>query len=449
MNDRSKLSRRAVLRGIGAAICLPFLDVFGAAADRASGPASRKTRLAYLYFPNGAAEGTWSPRRTGNRGELLELSEWMKPLEPFKRDIIIPGNMWTPRGNGHGAGTATWLTGGSYDSKAIDAGGISVDQLAAKHVGQETLLPSLELSLRGEGFFSGNLPRNTISWTSDTTPASREVEPRVVFDRMFRRAGGGVDRSVLDLVLGQARSLRPKLGPADRRKVDEYLDSVRSVERRIGFAEQQSRRVRADGGLNDSLTRPPPGIPTNHEEYVRLMLDLMALALWSGATRISTFMLDHGQSNRYLNFVDGVKGTWHALSHYKDISGKTEDDDGKTSWKSVGSKKEMYSAVNRWHHRQVAYLLGRMKEMDDGDGSLLDNSVIVYGSSLADGHEHEADNLPLLVAGRGGGTIKPGRFVRYEKKTTLSNLHLSMLVRLGIRLERFGDSTGLMTELEG
>ncbi len=450
MNENWRISRRTMLRGVGAAMALPFLDVMEAVGSVAPPASSRPVRLAYLYIPNGTPDGSWAPKRATRRGTLMRLNRWMRPLEPFKRDIIVPTNMWTPRGNGHGAGTATWLTGGGYDSKRIDAGGVSADQIAARHVGRDTLLPSLELSVRGEGFFSNDLARNTISWAASDRPASREVDPRAVFDRMFRRPGeGAVDRSVLDIVLGHARGLRGRVSASDRRKVDEYLESVRAIERRLDFADSRSREAVRAGELTDSLIRPRPGIPTDHREYVRLMLDMMVLAFWSDATRVCTFMLDHGQSNRYFNFIPGVRGTWHALSHYRDISGKTEDDDGKTSWDSVESKRDMYSAVTMWHTEQVAYLLGRLRQIDDGDGTLLDNSMIVYGSSLADGHEHDSRDLPLLVGGRAGGAFKPGRVVRFSRPTSMSRLHLTLLQRAGADVREFGGATEPLNELGG
>ena len=444
------LSRRTLLRAVGAALSLPFLESF---VPRAANAANRKTdsklKLAYLYFPNGVAEGTWQPEEVAEDGRILKLNKWMSPLESLKENLIIPKNVWTPRGNGHGAGTATWLTGGRYDGKRIDAGGISVDQLAARHIGGETPLPTLQLSLEGEGYFSNNLPRNTISWTKTGTPTSRETSPRMVYDRMFRRADEGMaDRSVLDLVSQEARRLKRRVNAHDRRKVDEYLESVRAVEKRIEFAERQARKADAEA-FPYAIRRPELGIPTDHGEYMRTMMDLMVMAFWSGATRICTFMLDHGQSNRYFKFVNGVQGTWHALSHYKDISGKTEDDDGKTSWASRTSKRDMYSAVNKWHHEQVAYLLNRMKQVEDDGASLLDNAMIVYGSSLSDGHEHGEEDLPLIIAGGGAGAIKPGRALQYEDNTSMSNLHLFALHHLGTPVEKFGESTEMMTELKG
>ena len=375
----------------------------------------------------------------------------MSPFEAFTNDIVIPKNMWTPRGNGHGAGTATWLTGAGFDGRRLDVGGASADQIAAQAIGSQTLLPSIELSTRGEGFFSGSLNRNSISWSDGRTPMPRDTEPRVVFDRMFRRGTSNAsDRSILDAVLEDARSMRHHVSLDDQRKIEEYLESVRSIERRIEFADRNSARAAKNKELTRSLVRPPAGVPTDHREYMRLMFDVMTLAFWADATRVCTFMLDHGQSNRYFNFIDGVQGTWHALSHWKDASGKTEDDDGMTSWSSVREKRDMYNTVAKWHHEQVAYFLGRLKSITEPNGgTLLDNSMIMYGSNLADGHAHAEKNLPILLAGGGGGTIKAGRYIRNRRPTSMSNVHLAMLQRLGVDVREFGESDTPMSELAG
>ncbi len=437
------ISRRTVLRGLGATVALPFLDIMkplALAAQAVAPMADPVKRLAYIYFPNGIPRGTWYPEAVTADGRLVKLNEWMSPLEPFKQDILIPSNLWTPEGNGHVDGPPTWLTGRSYRSRAVDAGGVSADQLAARHLGDETLLPSLELSLQGEGFFSNSLPRNAISWSAPDRPMTREIEPRAVFDRMFRPpSGGATDRSVMDAVLADARSLQSYTSKADRYRLDEYFESIRALERRIEFSEARSGQMRSDGALTDTMMTPTPGIPADHQSYVRLMLDLMVAAFQSDATRVATFMLDHGQSNRYFDFIPEVRGTWHALSHYQNASGKTEDDDGVTTWESVESKREMYAEVIRWHHAQVAYLLGRMKSIvEPNGGSLLDNSMVVYGASLGDGNEHDANDLPTLVAGRGGGTITPGRFIEHSEPTDLSGLHLGMLQRMGVPIDEFG-----------
>ena len=442
----NNVSRRAVLRAIGATVALPLLDVIPQRTITATTSGVR--RLAYLYFPNGIARGSWHPVKTDDAGRLLKLNDWMSPLEPFKDDLLIPKNIWTPLGNGHVGGTPTWLTGLDYNRQAINAGGTSADQIAARHFRNETLLPSLELSLKGEGFFSNSLSRNSISWGDADRPLPREVEPRAVFDRMFRPPSGGAsDRSVMDLVLSEAKDLRRTTSQADSYRLDEYFESIRALERRIEFSEQQSRTMGKDKALTDTLMTPEPGIPSDHEEYVRLMMDLMVVAFQSDATRVITFMLDHGQSNRYFNFIPNVSGTWHALSHYKNASGKTEDDDGVTSWSSPEEKQRMYSEVIRWHHRQVAYLLERMKSVREPDGrTLLDNATVLYGATLGDGNEHDPHDLPTLVAGRGGDTIRSGSVLEFSEPTDLSHLHLALLQSAGVPIARFANSA---SPLEG
>ena len=436
-----RVSRRTMLKGVGAAISLPLLDIMSAPTLAATSTTEKPiNRVAYIYFPNGVADGTWQPERTGQGGELLKLNRWMEPLEAHKEHLIIAQNMWTPRGNGHGAGTATWLTGGEYDERRVDAGGISADQIIAREVGQQTLIPSLELSIKGEGYFTGNLPRNSISWRDPRTPLSREVEPRSVFDLMFRTSDvQGVDKSVVDLAMESAKQLQRLGSHEDRRKIDEYLQSIRGVEKRLKFADSRTRQIIRANELTDTLTRPQEGIPSDHGEYMRLMMDMMVLAFWADATRVCTLMMDHGQSNRYFNFIPECKGTWHALSHYRDISGRTEDDDGKTSWTSVKSKRAMYSRVTQWHHAQFAYLLSQLKEVKESDGrSLLDNSTICYGSSISDGNEHGERNLPIVVAGGGGGTIRSGRLLKSRRAMSISKLHLAMIRSAGVDQKRFG-----------
>ena len=434
------ISRRTMLRGLGAAVSLPLLDVMSVPSLRAADDGRPPMRLAYLYIPNGVAEGAWQPQEVDDRGRLVKLNRWMSSLEPYRDDLTVFRNLWTPRGNGHIAGTATWLTGGFFDGEKLDAGGASVDQIAARHFQGQTLLPSLELSSRGEGMFTSSLPRNSISWVDAVTPAPRDTEPRAVFDRMFRAGQSGLgSRSVTDLVLEDAKRLKRRVSGDDQKTIAEYLDSVHAIEKRIAFAEKHQLRASQTPGLLDSLVRPNQGVPDDHGEYIRTMLDMIALAFWADATRVCTFMMDHGQSNRYFNFIDGVNGTWHALSHWKNISGTTEDDDGKTSWSSRDEKRMMYNRVTHWHTEQTAYLLGRLKSIKNQHGSLLDQTMVVYGSSLSDGHEHAEKNLPVLLAG-GGSTITQGRRLGDRNDTSMSDLHLAMLQHLGIPMEQFAES---------
>ncbi len=446
MNIRTRrISRRTVLRGAGAAISLPLLDIMGTPVSAKTGNQKLKTtentnRIAYLYFPNGVARGSWEPEKVADDGSIEKLNRWMQPLEKVKEHLIVTSNLWTPRGNGHGAGTATWLTDGGYDGRKIEVNGMSVDQIVADKIGEQTLLPSLELSIKGEGYFTGNLPRNSISWLNRRTPLSRETEPRSVFDRMFRTGDGiGIDQSVVDMVIENAKSLQRSGSRADRRKIDEYLQSIRSIEKRLAFADARVQQALNRDELTDTLTRPEPGIPTNHFEYVRLMIDMMVLAFWADATRVCTFMMDHGQSNRYFDFIPECKGTWHALSHYRDISGRTEDDDGKISWDTVESKRNMYNRVTQWHHEQFAYLIGRLNDLREPTGeTLLQNTAICYGSSLSDGHAHGERDLPLIIAGGGGGAFKGGRYLKYRRPTSMSKLHLTLMETMGVKLNEFG-----------
>lgn len=442
-------SRRAILRSIGATVALPLMDVVPAFAQSPLPIPSGTNRLAYLYFPNGIPRGIWYPEETGPNGELIKLNEWMSPLEPHKQDIIIPSNVWTPEGNGHVNGTPTWLTGHGYDSRAVNAGGVSADQIVARHLREETLLPSLELSTKGEGYFSNSLPRNAISWSAPDRPMAREIEPRTIFDRMFStQSSVNSNRSVMDAVLAEARSLNNVVSSADRLRLDEYFESIRALERRIEFAETQSTEMANDGAVTDTLVAPTPGIPADHQAYIRLMMDLMIMAFQSDATRVVTFMLDHGQSNRYFNFIPEVKGTWHALSHYQNASGMTEDDDGTTSWESVKQKRAMYAEVIRWHLAQVAYLFDRMKSIRESDGNtLLDNSMILMGGALGDGNEHDASHLPTLLAGRGGGTIRTGRFIEHEEQIDLGTIHLALIQRMGLQQDKLGTAESVFQNL--
>ena len=443
MSSQLRISRRTLLHGAGATVALPVLEAMGSTSDRrgTADQTSAPARAAYLYIPNGVADGAWQPEQVDGHGRLQTLNRWMKPLQPFCEDLTVFRNLWTPRGNGHSAGTATWLTGGGFDREKIDAGGASVDQIAARHFADKTLLPSLELSVRGEGIFTSSLPRNSISWSDAKTPISRDVEPRAVFDRMFRSGKSGLgDPDVVDLVLEHSKSIKRNVGRADEARIDEYLDSVHTLQRRIRFSEQQKQRAARSPELRRALRRPDAGIPGDHSLYLRNMMDLIVLAFWSDATRVCTLMMDHGQSNRYFNFIEGVRGTWHALSHWKDISGRTDDDDGMTSWGSRAEKRDMYNRVTQWHNEQVAYLLRRLSSIDEPDGRLLDSSMVVYGSSLADGHEHSEKNLPVLLSGGRNLGIRQGFRRGGSSDTSMSGLHLSVLHHLGVTTQRFADA---------
>ena len=424
------MQRRRFLKAAGVCMALPMLDIDAA-------PKKTKTlRMACLYFPNGTTRSSWQPDKVSKSGKLVQLNSYMKDLQPFKDDISIPSLVRTPSGNGHGFGTATWLSGGGFNGKSLSVGGPTVDQIAAKHICKDTPLSSLQLSMKGEGYFSKDITRNNISWITGSLPASREVEPRQVFDSMFRPSKSSLSSaSILDQIKDQAKDIAKKGSSHDKEKIEEYLDSVRSIERKIQFTEKRQQLLAKLEDIN--FKRPAAGIPEDYQSYMRIMLDLVVLAFYVDITRVATFMLDHGQSVRYCDFVPGVKGTWHALSHYKDISGKTEDDDGKTSWSTVAEKQSMYEKVAGWHNKQFAYFLSKLKSLKTPEGTLLDNSLIMYGSSLGNGHTH-GDKLPIIFAGGAGGAVKTGQYIKSDQALDLNGWHLAALQTLGVRQERFG-----------
>lgn len=426
------IDRRRFLSGASSALALPYLpSLFGADAPRRP-----QVRAAWIYFPNGVAEGSWAPETT--RGKLRELHPLMESLAPRRDDLLFVDRLHTPAGNGHGAGTATWLTGGDWDFRGLSVGRPSVDQVAARAVGAASVVPTLTIGTRGEGYFAADLQRNHISWRSPTRPAFRENEPRAIFRRLFG-AGPQTDRSVLDDLVQQARDLRRTMGRADQQKLDEYLEAIRGIERRIAFAATADTKARMRRAAELGLAEPSAS-PASHEEYVDQLLDLVVLAFWTGASSLATVMLDHGQSNRYCEFVPGVKGTWHALSHWRDFRGDTEDDDGVTKWSSERSKRGMYDAVVRWHHERFARFLGRLASLEEGGERLLDQSVVFYGSSISDGHEHGEQDLPIVVAGKGGGAIRSGRRIPSRRHVSVSSLHLATLQALGVDEREFADA---------
>lgn len=433
------LSRRSFLRGVGATVALPWMP--SVTGDRQSTP---PVRAAWIYFPNGVSEGSFLPRRASRDGRLEHLHPTMAPLERHREHLVIARNLWTPLGNNHGAGTATWLTGGDWDELTLDPGGVSVDQVAARELGRDCVAPALSLRTLGVGNFATDVARNSISWSARGRPVFRETDPRAVFQRLY---GAGVDgdASLLDDLVDQAASLRARASRADQERLDAYLDAVRELERRLEFVHREatSRRLAAatDFGFEFDPTRPIETVPENHGDYVDLLFDLMALALWSGASRVASFMLDHGQSNRPATFLPGVQGTWHALSHWKDASGRTDDDDGVTKWSDVGSKRAMYDAVVTWHHERVARFLDRMRSLPEGEGSLLDQTLVVYGSSIEDGYDHGEYDLPIVLAGAAGGSVRTGRILDPGGPTDLARLHLATLRALGSGAARFAAAT--------
>ena len=451
-------TRRNILRGLGVALATPWLEsgVMGApiGVDRLAAP---PLRMACVFMPNGVWPESWTP---AGDGEEFAITSHLKPLEGLKSEFMLLENLWnknTVGRNGHWPKVPAWLSGGFVERTTggdLDAGGTTLDQIVAQRIGHQTPLPSLELGIdaprTGIDTAGGGFPRalgSFLSWADPKTPVPKEIVPQLAFDRLFRNKRQAVvsglnpqspemlgslqrdETSVLDLVREQARALRAKGSRGDQARLDEYFESVRSVERRLEASMKPQKRWINEGKF--PLDRPVAGTPDSHLEHVRLMLDIMVLAFWTDSTRVATMMLGDAQSSKDYSFLQGVKGNFHGLSHHRDIP----------------ETRAQYEAIINWNVTQVGYLLTRMKELKEGDGTLLDHSMVLFGSSLKCGNRHLEENLPLLLAGRGNGTLRPGRRLRFEKKTPFCNLHLALMERMGVKEASFGDSTGVLQGL--
>jgi hypothetical protein len=405
-------------------------------------------RMSCIYFPNGMWEKDWIPEKAGAD---YQLPFALEPLAPHREDVLVLTGLdkkHSHQGDGHYAKTANYLTGlpvFKTTGKDLSVGQASLDQYCASRIGHLTPLPSLELGI--DPVISGidsnvgftRLYGSHISWRSATTPVAREIHPRLAWERLFgmRRAVVGDpaaarkqedERKLLDLVLEDAQLLRGRLSRDDQGKFDEYLDSIRGVEKRIEFFSQPDPREWKAPEPGDFA--PPAGAPGDHKAHVRLMFDLVTLAFQTDTTRINTFMFANDVSGKnFAGLIDGVKGGHHEFSHHEN---KKE-------------KYEPYSKIVRWHVEQLVYLIGRMKAVREGEGTLLDNTMVMFGSSFSDGNRHDPAGLPMLLAGRGGGTILSGRHLAFPKGTPLCNLFVAMLERMGTAVHRFGDSAEAMT----
>lgn len=449
-------SRRLFLRGLGAGVALPALasleslkvlagesPAIGKLAETASGA---PLRTAFLYFPNGSIPGAWWPEQQGTD---FELSRTLQPLAKLRDSVQILGGLdhknatAGPDGAGdHARGNGTFLTGMRLNKSATDIrAGISIDQVLAREVGQLTRFSSLELSCdpaRRTGSCDSGYScayQFNLAWSSPTTPKSAESNPRLLFERLFGAGKPGEravnlqrrrqqQRSILDYVLEDARSMQRKLDARDREKLDQYLTGVREIESRI-------EKVESLGDVRDLGFETPAGIPDDYEEYVAMMCELMVLAFQTDSTRVATLLLAHDGSDRSFDQI-GISEGHHELSHHQNDEQRIQK----------------VAAIDLWYVRQFAKFLDRLRQVEDVDGnSLLDNSMIVYGSGNADGNRHTHSNLPILLAGSGGGSLAPGRYVHHGSLPAC-NLFLSLADRLGIRgLERFGDSTGRLVNL--
>jgi hypothetical protein len=434
------ISRRTMLRGVGATLALPWLEAMlprRAVAGSVSG--KPPVRMAVLYMPNGVNPNMWTPE---GEGRDFQLSPTLAPLADLKDDILVTTNLWN-RGSeaseGHYVKTSGFLTCTTITKTYgvdLSCNGVSMDQVAAQRVGQKTPLPSLELAM--DPITSGvdnnvgytRVYGSHVSWAGPNRPLAREINARHVYERLFRatqpqEAASAGEKLLLDRVLADAQRLRDGLSVADRQRLDEYLEGVRSLEARL---ERGVSKTAAEWQLRAPLEsgKLPEEDPAGHTDNVRWMLDMMALAFQSDTTRISTFMFGNAVSGRNFSFLDGVKGGHHDISHHQ----KDED------------KLRMYQLINQWHIEQYAYLLTKLRGMKEGDGNVLDNSMILFGAGLRDGDAHSPHNLPLVLGGKGGGRIATGQHLVYEKDTALSNLYLCMLDAFGTPVERFADSSG-------
>ena len=438
------LPRRTVLRGLGATIALPLLDgMVPALTALANTPARPARRLGVFYVPNGMAMGYWWPSAEGS---LEEMPPTLGSLQPLKEHVLMLGGLGdeaankVPRSGDHARSAGTFLT--CVPFKAItDANVIAettMDQVVAREFAKETQLASLELGIESAAMLgtcdgTSCALTNTISWSTPTTPLPLDNDPRSVFERLFGSSGSTDpaarlarierDRSILDAALDQAARLTKRLGPQDQLKLNEYLDSVRDVERRIQKAEEQNSRELP-------VVDQPMGVPSDYQEHAKLMMDLLALAYQTDLTRVSTFMLAREVSGRAYPEI-GVADSHHPLSHHQ----------------NEAAKLERLHKVNEHHFRAFSHLVDKLAKTPEGDGMMLDNTLFLYGTGISDSNTHFHDDLPIAVVGGKAAGVKGGRYVRYPQGTPLANLHLTLMDKLGVRLEKFGDSTGKLDNL--
>jgi hypothetical protein len=439
MTKPFNLSRRTLLRGAGAALGLPWLEAMTTrAAGRAAPGPTGPVRMAVLYMPNGVHPGMWTPE---GEGRDFTLSPTLEPLADLRDQILVPTSLWNQaaRGSeGHYIKISGFLTSTTVTKTLgvdISSNGVSMDQVAAQRTAGRTPLPSLELAIAP---VSTGVDKNVgytrvygshIAWSSPTSPLAREINPRLVFERLFRAGhpqadSARSDKLLLDRVLEDARELRDRVGVSDRRRIDEYLSVVRALEERL---ERASGAARSDWKARAALdpAAQPEGIPKEFPEHVRLMLDMIALAFETDTTRIATFIFGNEVTNQSFAFM-GIRGGHHDQSHHQ----------------KDPERLRQYQLINRWHIEQYAYLLRKLRGMKEGDGTVLGNSMILFGGGIRDGDKHDPHDLPIVLAGRAGGRIATGQHLVCDPDTPLANLYVSMLDAFGTPVERFADSTG-------
>jgi hypothetical protein len=435
---KKHLPRRTFLRGMGVTLALPLLDsMIPAQTLTRNTAAAPSPRLGFVYVPHGAIMDNWTP---ATEGAGFEFTRILKPPEPFRDRLTIVSGMGHRAADStavHSLSPTTWLSGvRPKPTQGTDAyAGVTADQIAAQTIGQDNILPSMELAIEDHSGLIGACDRdygciymNTLSWRTHTTPLPMEINPRKVFERMFGQGGSAADRlariegdrSILDAVMKEATGLQAKLGPQDRLKIGEYLENVREIERRIQKASQQ-----VDSSMK--LPEQPAGIPFSYEEHVGIMYDLLALAYQANISRVFTFMMAREVSNRTYPQV-GVHDGHHATSHHQNRADKIE--------KLV--------KIQNYHLTLFTKFLEKLDTTKDGDGTLLDHSLILYGSNMSNSNAHNHFPLPTLVLGGGAGTMKGGQHIKEPDHTPMTNVLLTMLHKSGVEIESLGDSTGVI-----
>jgi len=439
------LSSRTMLRGLGTMIALPLLDSMVPALTALAGTAAAPVRrFGVFYVPNGMSMPYWWPK---SEGPIAQMPPTLKSLEDLKDRVLLCGGLadepanQVKGGGDHARSAGTFLTGVpfKFTSGADVSGSVSMDQIAAKQFAKETQLASLELGIESNNMLgacdggSSCAYTNTIAWRDETTPLPIENDPRAVFERLFGTSGSTDasarlarmkrDQSILDFVGSEIKGLDKVIGPQDKIKVTEYLDSVRDIERRIQLAEAQNSRELP-------VVEQPVGVPTDYAEHAKLMMDLLALSYQTDMTRITTFMMAREVSAHAYPEI-GVADSHHPLSHHQDEPAKLE----------------RLHKINEYHFQQFAHLVKKLSTMPEGDGTMLDYTLFMYGTGISDSNTHFHDDLPIALVGGKAAGIKGGRYIRYPKGTPLSNMHVTLLEKLGVPAEKFGNSTGKVDRL--
>jgi uncharacterized protein DUF1552 len=435
---KKHITRRTVLRGMGAGVGLPFLSAMvPAGVALAKTAAAAKPRMAFIYFPHGAVMDKWTPKTEGSLGDLPPI---LKPLDPYKKYLTVVSGLENKSAIAapvHAITPGTWLSCVPPRISHEPYGGVTIDQIAAKHIGQDTPLPSLEIGTEEQGG-EGSCDRNygcsygkTISFRDPSTPLPMEHNPRKLFQQLFGAGDTTEERallskesaSVIDLVRADAQDLSKTLGPADRAALDDYLGTVREIERRV-------QKIASRDLSAVKLPDAPSGIPSNFDEHMALMFDMMALSFQANLTRVVSFMMAAEVSNQPYNFI-GISDAFHPLSHHQNNP----------------QKLDRLAKVQTFHTQMFARFVKKMAEMPDGEGTMLDNSILLFGSNMSNSNMHDHFPLPTAIVGGGAGKVKGNQHLRYPDRTPIANMHVALLNRVGIATEKFGDSTGQFAEI--